>query len=898
MWMVGMQQEDSTPGRWQELGRRSRPGYRFLAVALLLIVGVVLSVYFYLRAERWENLEIRTHFERIAVGRVAAFRKTAESNIHALEALRALYASSVEVERSEFREFCQHLLLHFPAIQALEWVPRVPAGQRSEVVAAARRQGYPDFRITERLRQGVMVPAKQRAEYYPVFFLEPYQGNEAAMGYDLGSDPVRRELMRQAGDSGMVLASPRVVLVQEMADDYSFLMALAVYRPHEVPSTVAERRRNLTGFVLGVFRLQDIMESSLDAVPLERMDLALLDDSAPAGKRLLYFRQAAGSIRQSWPDETKLEQSEPFYYSEGFTLAGRSWRLLCLPLAGYVATGKTWQPAAILWGGILLSLLLTGYFAMSFIRIGRAQQFAAEMLSAKQRLEYEISERRLAETALRESEERYRDLFESASDLIQIVRPDGRIQYVNRAWRQTLGYGEEEIRDLSLENVLDPECSEECVDTFKKVIAEGRLNLIEAKFRSQNGRQVLLQGSATCKYENGQPVSVRCIFRDVTEQKEIEAELNKAQKLESLSIMAGGIAHDFNNLLTAILGNIDLALFTAGEEGPAAQRLREARIASLRAKDLTQQMLAFSKGGLPIKKTRQIGELIRETAAFALRGSNCRAEIGIATDLWPVEIDEGQMSQVFHNLFINAQQAMPQGGVIRVVSENIEVADDDMTSLLPGRYVRIAIIDKGVGIPRAHLAKIFDPYFTTKHAGSGLGLATAYSIINRHGGVLTVESESGIGSTFTLCLPASAERSLEQKSEDAPPVSGQGRILLMDDDEMVRKVAREMLRSLGYQVETAGDGFEAIGKYCEARDDHLPFDVVIMDLTIAGGMGGLEAMRRLLEIDPQIKAIVSSGYSTDPVMADYRRYGFVGVMSKPYQIKDISEALREVLSDS
>ncbi len=393
---------------------------------------------------------------------------------------------------------------------------------------------------------------------------------------------------------------------------------------------------------------------------------------------------------------------------------------------------------------------------------------------------------------------------------------------------------------------------------------------------------------------------VQAIFRDISERRKMEEERLLLSKLESLGLLAGGIAHDFNNILTAILGNISLARMEAvrtgkPEEFPSA-RLAEAEKACERAQALASQLLSFAKGGLPIKKVTSVAELIKESANLALSGSKARSKLVIPKDLWLVEVDEGQISQVFNNLLINADQAMPEGGTITVQAENVRVGDE--LPLPQGRYVKITVADQGIGIPSNYLGKIFDPYFTTKQKGSGLGLATVHSIIRNNAGYITVESQVGVGTTFYVYLPAVAGKIAPDKESPAAPIQGQGRILIMDDEEMVRNVLGTMLKKLGYEVDYAVNGEEAIKKYTTAQQGGQAFTAVIFDLTVPGGIGGMEALKQILSSDPLVKAIVSSGYSDDPIMANYKEYGFKGVITKPYRISELSEVLSEMIMNN
>jgi CheY-like chemotaxis protein len=321
-----------------------------------------------------------------------------------------------------------------------------------------------------------------------------------------------------------------------------------------------------------------------------------------------------------------------------------------------------------------------------------------------------------------------------------------------------------------------------------------------------------------------------------------------------------------------------------------AKRLVAAENAASRARDLTQQLLTFARGGEPVKKVIEVDGLLREAAGFAIHGSTVRCKFALADGLWPVEVDEGQLSQVIHNLVINAVQAMPDGGTITIGAENFG------SILQRQKCVRIFVADNGTGITEQHLQRIFDPYFTTKQQGSGLGLATCYSIIKKHGGIITVESTLGKGSTFYLTLPAS-ELSREAQPEFQTDVAyGIGRVLVMDDEEPVREALQAMLDELGYTAECAENGAEAVDLYRKRKEEGTPFAAVILDLTIPGGVGGKEAITALLKIDPDVKAVVSSGYSTDPVMANYLEYGFSAVLTKPYLLQDMSRVFQELLT--
>jgi len=395
--------------------------------------------------------------------------------------------------------------------------------------------------------------------------------------------------------------------------------------------------------------------------------------------------------------------------------------------------------------------------------------------------------------------------------------------------------------------------------------------------------------------DRNQVSAITGVVRDVTERRQIEQEQLQIKKLESVGLLAGGIAHDFNNTLTGILGNISLARLDLNDTHPAQETLAEAERAAVRARDLTQQLLTFSKGGEPVKQTASIAEVIADSATFALRGASVAFELEAPPDLWDVDIDTGQMSQVFQNLVLNAKQASPDGGLIRIVARNVTADAAVRLPIKADRCLEILVIDQGIGIPGKHLQRIFDPYFTTKQTGSGLGLATVFSIIKKHGGFIEAESEVGVGTTFRILLPASEQRATRRSHVTDHTDHGSGRVLVMDDDEVIRGLASRILEKSGYSVRTAADGEEAINLYVQAQSNGEPFDIVILDLTVPGAMGGREALARLREINPDIKAIVSSGYSNDPVMAAFAEYGFSAVVAKPYNSKDLRQVVGQVM---
>ena len=509
----------------------------------------------------------------------------------------------------------------------------------------------------------------------------------------------------------------------------------------------------------------------------------------------------------------------------------------------------------------------------------------------------DITEHKRAGEALRQKEIYLQGILESTADGILAIDQQGKVIRANQKfadlWKlpQSLmdSGDDEKMLNFVLDQLIDPDAFVKKVRSLYGTVESDMDNLY-----FKDGR--IFERNSSPLEQEGNVIGRVWSFRDITEKRRMEEEILRAQKLESVGLLAGGIAHDFNNLLTAIVGNISLAKVQLPADNRAQTRLCEAEKASLRARDLTQQLLTFAKGGAPVRRCASVSDLIRETAGFALSGSNVRCEFAIDPDLHHSLIDQGQISQVIHNLIINADQSMPVGGTLRISCAEISLDESEVPPLGKGRYIRMEVRDQGVGIPAEHLPRIFDPFFSTKEKGRGLGLASAYSIVRNHDGQISVSSDPGKGTTFTIHLPVCCEEQEIKKDGEGKIRGGSGRILVMDDEESVLVIAGELLAHFGYEAACASDGGEALTLYRNAKAAGNPFSAVIADLTIPGGMGGKEMAARLREIDPDVKVIVSSGYSNDPVLSDYRSFGFCGVISKPYMIDEVSATLAEVLA--
>ncbi len=518
----------------------------------------------------------------------------------------------------------------------------------------------------------------------------------------------------------------------------------------------------------------------------------------------------------------------------------------------------------------------------------------------------DITARKETEENLAAEQERLTVTLRSIGDGVIATDINGHVQLINKVAEEITGWQQHQALGQpasTVFNLINEESDQTLKNPVDQVLAQDKVTKISPGtilIAKDGSRRQISDSASPIHDRSSNTIGVVLVFRDITSQQKIEAELLKVRKLESIGILAGGIAHDFNNILAAILGNINLAAMMLGDNADnnkIAPLLAQAEKASLRARDLTSQLLTFAKGGEPIKENTAINELIQDSANFILRGSPIACHYDIPEDFWMVSIDKSQMSQVIQNIVINARHAMPDGGEINIKCSNIAYNEHLDLPLNTGRYIQISISDSGIGIPAEIINKIFDPYFSTKQEGSGLGLAVTHSIIAKHDGKIQAYSKPGCGTTFTIFLPASTEQ-LQATATPLPILSqGEASILIMDDEKLVVDVAQQMLGHLGYKVQSAADGADCIRRYQQSLTDGKPIDLIIMDLTIPGGMGGREAVDKILAINNKAKIIVSSGYSSDPVMANFLEYGFKAAVAKPFILPELAGAVQKVLKE-
>jgi two-component system cell cycle sensor histidine kinase/response regulator CckA len=507
----------------------------------------------------------------------------------------------------------------------------------------------------------------------------------------------------------------------------------------------------------------------------------------------------------------------------------------------------------------------------------------------------DITESKNAEDGLRESEARFKDLSEASLEAIMFI-DNGIITDVNNKMYEMFGYNnDDEIIGRDVLDFIAPDAR----SLTKERIDSGNEEKYETMGLKKDGVVFPVQVYPRELLLKGKKVRIT-VVRDLTEQKYMEEEVIKSKNLQSVGTLAGGVAHDFNNLLMAIIGNIALAKIHAPKGGKTVDYLSEAERMVFMGKNLTHQLLTFSHSIDTVKKITDIGPLIKETTERTLRGSSIKLNYIIPDNLCLVEVDENQIKQVIQNIIVNAREAMPAEGVLHISCENVNITPQHKLPPALEEYVRIVIQDEGVGIPEENLSKIFDPYFTTKDMGPqkgvGLGLAICYSIIKKHNGYILVDSVSGKGTTFQIYLPVHKQQVTAISEERGIIRRGRGRVLVVDDEEMVLKIAEKLLVHMGYEVITTQTGEEAVWQYRQAQESKKQFDVVILDLSMDSGMGGTEVMERLTAIDPDVKAIISTGYLHDPVITNFENYGFVGILTKPYDPNELDEKLQNIIN--
>ncbi len=842
-------------------------------VVLALVIGSVLSMLAYAATRGWEDDRTMLRNEREALVQTESLRQEISSSIEAVISIKALFSASIKVERAEFGAFAEiEIGEGHSGIQALEWVPRVAAADRADFEAAARDDGLAGFIFTERETQGRMVAVAPRAEYYPVYFVEPFAGNEAAAGFDLGSDPTRLAALEKARDSGKIVATKRITLVQEIGDQYGFLVFIPIYRPSAPADTVEARRATLLGFGIGVLRVGDIVESALMHIGrvTDTMDMFVFDTTAPAGQQILYPKSATV--------ENPADIDVAGCVNTPIGVGGRDWLVVHCPRGAMAAIGH-WQS----WVALIAGLTLTGML-MSYLLLMLRQTNKTNMATER----------------LRTSEKRYRDIFDNAHDMIQSVDREGRFVFVNQAWIAAMGYTMDDLADINAVDLITAESKAHCQEVFKACMAGNPRNNVPVTFIRKDGRLLEAEGNIAPQISAGRVVATQGIFRDITERMHLEEQLRQAQKMEAVGQLTGGIAHDFNNLLAIIIGNVELLEDRLGSED---KLLNAVLRTATRGAELTHRLLAFSRQQSLRPQVIDLEELISGMSQMLGRTLGETTEIVVRADpnLWAALADPGQVENALLNLVLNARDVMPSGGKLTIECLNTRL-DGAYVAKYPGAktgdYVVLAVSDDGSGMTAEVQAHAFEPFFTTKEVslGAGLGLSMVYGFARQSGGHVNIYSEEGKGTTVTLYLPRAEEmeqRNNVNKEEDIPRGRGEV-ILVIEDDPDVRAMAARMLEGLGYRVIDVPE--TAIANNVLAGG--ITVDLVLSDVVLPGGTSGPEFAEEIRTTYPGLKIIFMSGYPAEATKHD----GFPGattdqvLLNKPFLKRQLAKAIRDALN--
>ena len=851
--------------------------FRQMRVAYaVLILSLVPAAIVYYRVRVSVETRARVRFDRIIHDKTRAIEQRIPRYLDEMFAVRALFAAVPSVSADQWQKYVADAKIKqsCPGIRALGYLERVNAGEKNFFLTRLRARAGADTRI---------VPEGDRPVYFPVVYVNQFDSDPhgAVTGDDHFAVPDRRAAMESARDAGQPMATGKVpsTTATSPGQNAALFFYLPVYRAGVPVATPAERQAALQGFIFMGLDPDRLLDGIFEGPESSVVSCNIYDDGLTPEHLLNNERPA------SLPSEN---QGHPLAQKVTVPVLNRTWTLHFTSTPLFEAGSERNLPLIALVCWLTLGFLLFGVTWTEVKARGRAERLAAHL--------------RESELALAAEKEQLAVTLYSIADGVVTTDDAGCVFSLNKMAEQLTGWSQAEAIGKPLAklfNVLHENTREPFPNPVEAVMRTDADSSLEksALLIARNGTERAIAHTAAPIHDRqGGIIGVVVVFRDITERQKSEAELLKESKLESVGLLAGGIAHDFNNILQGILGNLSLARMNAHSTEKMLERLTGVEKSAMRARDLTQQLVMFARGGAPIRRQVQLLGVIKDATLFALTGSNVHCEFSLPSDLWPVEVDEGQFRQVLNNIVINATQAMPDGGKIEVRAENVEFTSGFLPPLKAGKFVKISIRDHGAGIRPEHLPRIFDPYFTTRTGARGLGLASAHSVIRKHDGQITVDTQLGKGSTFQIYLPASLKAVQAPASDtDQKRFFGQGRILVMDDEADILTLAGEMLKSMGYEVVVANDGAQAIERYLAAKSAGSPFAAVIMDLTVPEGMGGKECIRRLRELDPAVKAIVSSGYSYDPVMASFREFGFSGVIPKPYVVEELGRVLGEVI---
>ena len=869
--------------------------HKYISLGAVVTIGIVLSILVFAVARNRADRQLTEDFERATQERISVLENRLKDSFQALDWIAAFFDGSQKVERDEFRSFVEHHLEYTQqgsrfqsAIQALEWIPRVPDSQRQMYETVARNEGFGNFQISERETQGLIVKAVQRDEYYPVYFVEPYKGNEISLGFDLGSDPARLEALRRSRDTGAKVATAPITLVQETGEQQGFLVFKPIYRKGAPIESIEDRRERLEGFATGVFKVGDVLDNALMHLEAEGIDMHIYDATVPTYRPLMAFRPSRTRDRPNKPMAYgEVEQLKNLHVRAAIDVGGRKWQILCTPAPAFITVRKTWQGWILFVGSLAFTGLLATYLQLMHSHVRKTKEHSAELLRGKEELEKEVAHRRQAE-------EEISDLAkfpsENPNPVLRISK-DYTIVYANDA-------------TLPLLETLQCGPGERLSDSWRERVREAFGSGAVSRFEFEcEGRTFLVTLAPVqgVDYVNAYGLDITDRKQAEREKTELELHLRQTQKMEAVGTLAGGIAHDFNNILGALIGYLDMVLEDTPEDAATRYNLEHASVCCERARDLVKQILTFSRKTEEQRKPLQIGPIVEET--LELLRSSLPTTIEIHRD---IDVSSGvavanatQIHQVLVNLCTNAGHAMEEnGGVLEVRLTEVDFESDtwiDTKRLKQGSYLRLSVSDTGQGIDSNVMKRIFEPFFTTKGVGkgTGMGLSVVHGIVEDHGGKITVRSTPGEGTTFNVFLPRAVSDGQEKhRSSPSSVLGGTETILLIDDEDAIIDVMKQMLERLGYTVVDEDNGITALETF---GAEPAQFDLVITDQTMPK-MTGLQLAEELMKIRADIPIILCTGYSEQIGAAEAKSIGIREFVMKPVVKEKMAAIIRNVLN--
>ena len=855
-------------------------------------------------------------FVRLVETRLRVFDERMGRCEDRLFALRMLFESAPGVSREEYRRVVDELIDRLPGIQAFQWIPVVPEALRDQFESQARAEGFVGFQISEPdpAAPGRLRPAGRRAVYCPVYFSEPLMTNQSVLGYDLLSGPLA-PFLAQAADSGKAVGTTKLQLLPGLPDR-SVVGILAVYDPRKPSRTPEERRAAVRGYVQLVCDIDTLVRTAITTSRKTGFDLMLRDVTNQTPEGILTFLPA--ELRtEPIPVPPPTPFTGPMALNMFDRIGQREWMISARPCPEWLAQNASWYPEAVLLIGLLITGSIGWALASAHLRtriVTREVELRTrELRDLNHSYADEIQRRRQVEEVLARERNLLRTLLDTLPEQIYVKDTGGRFLLTNEANRRLLQLpSTDAVVGKTVFDLLPAEHAVHYDADDRKVISTGQpiLNREEPGRFADGLERVLLTNKLPIRDGTGQIIGLVGVTRDITEEKragqekeQLTRRLQETQKLESLGVLAGGIAHDFNNILTSVLGYASLARLELEGVPAAGSHLEQIEQAALRAAELCKQMLAYSGRGHFVVQQVNLSRLVEEAIPLLLVSISKRVTLrhDLERNLPAVIADVTQIRQIIMNLVINAADAIGErsGGVH--LSTGVMQADRaylEQAYLSPaieeGTYVYLEVRDNGCGMTAETKARIFEPFFSTKFTGRGLGLAAVLGIVRGHGGAIRVDSELGAGTTFRLLLPAALGRTLPAVAAPAAPAPGwrgQGTVLVVDDEETVRDVTDRILQVLGFQTVLAVDGEDALRVF-QPRPD--AFVAVLLDLTMPN-LDGAETFRRLQQLRPGVPVLLMSGYSEQEAVGKFTGIGFAGFIQKPFHITELRERLQQML---